>query len=141
MKKLRLSLLIAVTFLSCVVAGNAKAQTNPCTYVAPSTTQQITGPDSVCKQVTNNSATNNLCVMTATTAQWQSFYNNPNGATLAACSSPIYVANINSNTVSVINGATNAVTATIAVVAKPQGVAVNASTNTVYVANFLGNTV
>ena len=79
-------LLTAATLLSCVVAGDANAApSTPCTYVAPSTTQQITGPDSVCKQVTNNSATNNLCVMAATTAQWQSFYNNPNGATVAAC--------------------------------------------------------
>ena len=42
---------------------------------------------------------------------------------------------------SVINGATNTVTATIAVGAEPDGVAVDATTNTIYVANNGDNTV
>ena len=46
-----------------------------------------------------------------------------------------YVSNQADNTVSVIDGATNTVTATIPVGTGPIGVAVNPSTNTVYVAN------
>jgi len=76
-------LVVSLIFIG--MAGFAGAQTNPCTYIAPGATQQITGPDGVCKKITNNNGTNNLCVMTATTAEWQSFYNNPNGATVAAC--------------------------------------------------------
>ncbi|MGD0766168.1 MAG: YncE family protein, partial [Dehalococcoidia bacterium] len=51
----------------------------------------------------------------------------------------IYVANYNSNNVSVIDGAGNTVVATVAVVAGgngPEGVAVNPNTNRIYVANF-----
>ncbi|MHB1975316.1 MAG: YncE family protein, partial [Acidimicrobiales bacterium] len=44
-------------------------------------------------------------------------------------------------TVSVIDGATNAVTATISVGYGPQGVAVDPSTNTIYTANFADDTV
>ena len=47
----------------------------------------------------------------------------------------IYVANFNDNTVSVINGATNAVIDTIPVGINPAGVAVNPLTNRIYVAN------
>ena len=44
------------------------------------------------------------------------------------------------NTLSVINGSNNTVTATIAVGGLPWGVAVNPQTNTVYVANGTSNT-
>jgi YVTN family beta-propeller protein len=41
----------------------------------------------------------------------------------------------------VIDGASNAVTATVAVGTSPIGVAVNATTNRIYVANYISNTV
>ena len=47
----------------------------------------------------------------------------------------IYVANFNDNTVSVINGATNAVIDTIPVGINPAGVDVNPLTNRIYVGN------
>ncbi|MGO8796805.1 MAG: YncE family protein [Candidatus Sulfotelmatobacter sp.] len=53
----------------------------------------------------------------------------------------IYVPNDGSNTVSVINGATNSVAATVAVGASPYAVAVNPVTNTAYVCNFSGGSV
>lgn len=49
--------------------------------------------------------------------------------------------NYSSNTVSVINPVTNAVTATISVGNQPVGVAVNPFTGTIYVTNSLSNTV
>ena len=60
------------------------------------------------------------------------------GATGVSCS--VYVANETGNSVSVIDAATNAVTATIPVGASPGGVAVSPS-GTVYVANSTGNSV
>ena len=53
----------------------------------------------------------------------------------------IYVANFNSNTVSVIDGATNTVIATIPVGINPAGVDVNPLTDRIYVANRLSDTV
>jgi YVTN family beta-propeller protein len=53
----------------------------------------------------------------------------------------IYVANWFSNSVSVIDGRTNTVLATVGVGNLPQGVAVNTRTNAVYVANQDSNTV
>jgi YVTN family beta-propeller protein len=53
----------------------------------------------------------------------------------------IYVANASSDTVSVINGATNTVTTTVPVGSGPIGVGVNPSTNTIYVANSGSNNV
>jgi YVTN family beta-propeller protein len=53
----------------------------------------------------------------------------------------VYVADFSSNTVSVINPATNAVTATIPVGSEPVGVAVNQLTGKIYVTNTLSNTV
>ena len=47
----------------------------------------------------------------------------------------IYVTNSNDKTMSVINGRTNKVTATVRVGISPWGVAVNPQTDTVYVAN------
>jgi YVTN family beta-propeller protein len=53
----------------------------------------------------------------------------------------VYVANENSNTVSVIDGTTNTVIATIGVGREPRGVGVNPSTHRVYVANGNSDTV
>jgi len=47
----------------------------------------------------------------------------------------IYVPNYSSNTVSVISGYNNTVTATISVGTNPSALAVNSSTNTIYVTN------
>ena len=47
----------------------------------------------------------------------------------------IYVAANGSNSISVISGATNTVTATIAAGSDPDAIAVNPNTNTIYVAN------
>lgn len=53
----------------------------------------------------------------------------------------IYVSNLNSNNVSVIDGATNTVIATVPVGNSPTGIDVNAATNSIYVANSGGNSV
>jgi YVTN family beta-propeller protein len=53
----------------------------------------------------------------------------------------IYVANAGSNTVSVIDGTTNTVVATVTVGTTPFGVAVNPTTNRIYVTNSGSNTV
>jgi YVTN family beta-propeller protein len=53
----------------------------------------------------------------------------------------VYVANANSNSVTVIDGATNAVASTVPVGTNPAAVAVNPVTDEVYVANFGSNTV
>ena len=50
----------------------------------------------------------------------------------------VYVAGFNSNTVSVIDTATNTVTATVPVGGRPSGVAVTPDGAFVYVANLLG---
>ena len=65
----------------------------------------------------------------------------PVGAAVDPTTDTVYVANANSNTVSVIDGSTNAVTATISVGTYPTGVAVDPVTDTVYVANRTSNTV
>ena len=53
----------------------------------------------------------------------------------------VYVGNYNGGTVSVINGATNAVVTTITTGSYPDGIVVNPATNTVYVTNQGSNTV
>ena len=60
---------------------------------------------------------------------------NPYGVGVNPSTNTIYVANEGSNTVSVIDGSTNAVTATVTVGTNPYDVGVNPSTNTIYVAN------
>ncbi len=57
-----------------------------------------------------------------------------------AVTNQIYVANYGSNTVTVIDGATNNPT-TVGVGTNPQAVAVNSTTNKIYVANYGSNTV
>ncbi len=64
-----------------------------------------------------------------------------NGVAVNPNTNTIYIANWLSNNVSVINGNTNQVIATIPVGQCPQGVAVNPNTNTIYVANIDSNTV
>lgn len=53
----------------------------------------------------------------------------------------IYVSNLNSNNVSVIDGSTNVVVATVVVGTAPEVLDVNSTTNMVYVANLEGNSV
>jgi len=53
----------------------------------------------------------------------------------------IYASNLNSNNVSVIDGATNSVVATVPVGTAPAGLDVNSTTNVVYVVNSEGNSV
>ena len=65
----------------------------------------------------------------------------PFGVAVNPSTNTVYLTNVNDNTVSVINGSTNTVTATVSVGSGPTGVSVNSSTNTVYVANQGGNTV
>ena len=65
----------------------------------------------------------------------------PNGVAVNPSTNTVYVANDAGNSVSVINGSTNTVTATVSVGSFPNSVAVNPSTNTVYVANANDNSV
>ena len=58
-----------------------------------------------------------------------------------AMTNKIYVANLQDDTVSVIDGATDTVTATVNVGGGPWGVGVNATTNKIYVANSADETV
>ncbi|MBM4065868.1 MAG: hypothetical protein FJ266_09555 [Planctomycetes bacterium] len=66
---------------------------------------------------------------------------NPYGVGVNSSTNRIYVANVSSNTVSVIDGADNTVLSTISVGNGPYGVGVNASTNRIYVTNGYGGTV
>ena len=67
--------------------------------------------------------------------------NSPVGIAVNPSSNWIYVANINSGTVSVMDGITNKVTDTITVGKAPYGVAVNPVTNKVYVTNIQSNSI
>jgi YVTN family beta-propeller protein len=67
--------------------------------------------------------------------------NAPVAAAVNAVTGQVYVANEDSNTVSVIDGATNAVAATVTVGNTPFAAAVNAVTGQVYIANAGSNTV
>lgn len=64
----------------------------------------------------------------------------PYGVAVNATTNTVYAANDSDNTLSVISGVTNTVTAIVPGGRGP-GVAVNATTNTVYVTNSSGNTV
>src|SRR5436309_2308279 len=59
----------------------------------------------------------------------------PSGVAVNLTTNKIYAANSASNSVSVIDGASSLVTATIAVGTSPSSVAVNRVTNQIYVAN------
>ena len=60
---------------------------------------------------------------------------NPNGIGVNPATNRVYVANSNSDSVSVINGVNNTVVVTVTVGDGPAGVGVNPTTNRVYVAN------
>ncbi len=66
---------------------------------------------------------------------------NPFGVAVNVVTGQVYVAHANGNTVSVIDGATNTVAATVNVGSEPIAVAVNQVTGRVYVANNCSNTV
>ena len=59
----------------------------------------------------------------------------PWGVAVNSSTNRIYVANYNSNNVSVIDGANNTIVATVSVGSNPYGAALNPSTNRIYVAN------
>jgi YVTN family beta-propeller protein len=65
----------------------------------------------------------------------------PYGVAVNPLASTVYVANAGSDTVSVIGGRTNTVTATIPVGNEPDAVAVNPLANRAYVANIVDGTV
>ena len=65
----------------------------------------------------------------------------PEGVAANPKTNTVYVANADSNTVSVISGRTNTVIATVRVGIGPEGVAANPRTNTSYVANIGSDTV
>jgi YVTN family beta-propeller protein len=65
----------------------------------------------------------------------------PVGAAVNPAGTRVYVANQSSNTVSVLDVASNTVTATVAVGTNPGGVVVNPAGTRVYVANYVSNTV
>jgi YVTN family beta-propeller protein len=65
----------------------------------------------------------------------------PSGVAINPSNGLVYVANVRSNIVSVIDPATNKVVATIPVGEGPSGVAINPSNGLVYVANFRSSTV
>ena len=60
----------------------------------------------------------------------------PFGVSVSPDGSKVYVTNCSDNTVSVINTATNTVTATITVGSAPYGVSVSPDGSKVYVANY-----
>jgi len=76
--------------------------------------------------------------MFAATAARVRVGNSPDFLAVNSVTNQVYVANSSSGTVSVIDGATNTVTATIPVGGLPQGIGVNSATNTIYVAIFAG---
>ncbi|HUB38050.1 MAG TPA: putative Ig domain-containing protein [Streptosporangiaceae bacterium] len=59
----------------------------------------------------------------------------PDGTAVDAATGMVYITNAGSNSVSVIDGATGAVTATIPVGSEPAGIAVDNDTDMIYVAN------
>jgi YVTN family beta-propeller protein len=63
------------------------------------------------------------------------------GVAVDGATNTVYAANYGSNTVSVIDGATNTVTATVGVGAAPYAVAIDQTTDIAYVANSGSNTV
>src|SRR5262249_27738840 len=65
----------------------------------------------------------------------------PAGVGVNPATNRVYVANFGSDTVSVIDGATSAVIATVPVGPSPNGVAVNPGANRIYATNVGGNSV
>ena len=86
-------------------------------------------------------------VFNAATNSWVTTINlgtsayQPAHVAVDAATDMVYTANQASNTVSVINGATNTVTATIPVGSDPVGIAVDPITNTIYTTNYSGSSI
>ncbi len=99
-------------------------------YVANFTEQGQRGTVSVLDSTTGYALTSPIAVGLA-----------PNGAAYNPANGMVYIANRDSNDVSVIDGASNRVVATVAVGLSPNGVAVDPSTNRIYVANWDSNDV
>ena len=76
-----------VLFLAvlCLVLRVTGAHASDGATVAPGATTNITGPDGVCRKVTNTNGSYSLYVSTASTNEWQNFLSNPGVASLAAC--------------------------------------------------------
>jgi len=79
---IRIVLLLLASLLA--IPANASDSST----VAPGATVSITGPDGVCRKVTNNNGSNSLYVATTTTAEWENFISNPGSASLATCAPP-----------------------------------------------------
>lgn len=75
---------ILIVALACL-APRDDARADAGVVIGPSASQQVTGPDGVCKLITNNNGSNSVFVATATVGEWQSWYSYPNGSTVAAC--------------------------------------------------------
>ncbi|HEV2396450.1 MAG TPA: YncE family protein [Candidatus Sulfotelmatobacter sp.] len=84
-----------------------------------------------------------ICIMPsyATSVKSIPVGNLPTFVALNQTTNRIYVSNLTDNTVSVIDGASDAVIATVAVGSFPEAIGVNPLTNLVYVANLLSGTV
>jgi YVTN family beta-propeller protein len=67
--------------------------------------------------------------------------NTPVGVAVNTTTNRVYVANLEGSSVSVIDGATNGVSATVSVGYKPRSVAANAGTNRIYVTHYFLRTV
>jgi hypothetical protein len=117
-----------IAFLLGILLSFPALATPVCTYVSPSSTQQITGPDGVCKKITNNNGSAPLCATTYSIGEWQGFYNNSQrsytiatcqcsagtAAWLTNCSAPVGVLNYGASTgvTNTAGGYTGSVTVT-----------------------------
>lgn len=81
-----------------VVLGGAYLYASDGATAPLNTPITVTGPDGVCKKVTNASATGlSEYIPTASVAEWQSFVANPPaGVTLGSCNTPLYCWGTNS---------------------------------------------
>ncbi len=81
MNKLRRIVMTVIVF-ACTAAP---AFASDGTTVAPGATVSITGPDGVCRKVTNNNGSNSLYVANTSAGEWEDFIARPGTATLASC--------------------------------------------------------
>ena len=100
-----------------------------------------TNPDGTKVYVTNDDGTVSIVNMTSTNSTEIPVGSLPVGIMVNPAGTKVYVANSGSNTVSVIDTDTNAVTATVPVDNAPQEVAINPTGTKAYVTNFGSNTV